>query len=214
MQRFSDRTQAGQLLADALAHYADQPNVLVLALPRGGVAVAKPIAQQLQAPLDLCLVRKLGVPGHEELALGAIAYDGDEFVQVVNPQIIQSCQISQETIQHIMQDEQAELLRRNSVYRQGRPLPNIRDKTIIIVDDGIATGATMRAAVSAIKHAAPKRLIIAVPVAEQSVCEEFAALVDEVVCILQPDMLYGVGFWYEQFPQLTDAEVIELLDNS
>lgn len=212
MQTFQTRAQAGQLLAEELIRYANQPQILVLALPRGGVAVAAEIAKQLHVAMDLCLVRKLGVPWHEELAMGAIAYDGAQFVQVLNDDIVQHYQITTDILQTVLQAEQAELLRRNQVYRQGLAFPHLKDRHIILVDDGIATGATMRAAVKVIKQAQPVKLTIAVPVAEPSICEEFAAIVDEVICLLQPEPLLGVGSWYEHFPQLTDHEVIELLN--
>lgn len=211
MEIFQNRTHAGQLLADALLPYAKQPDVLVLALPRGGVAVAAEIAKKLRAELDLCLVRKLGAPGHEELAMGAIAYDGVNFIQVFNEDVISGYQVSPLQLQSVTEVEQAELLRRNALYRRDKAFPKIKGRTVILVDDGIATGATMRAAVQVIKQAEPKHLLVAVPVAEPSVCQEFTRLADEVVCLLQPSPLYGVGGWYEEFPQLTDEEVINLL---
>ncbi len=207
-KRFRDRMEAGQLLAAELTAYAYRPDVLVLALPRGGIPVAYAIAKELDVQLDILVVRKLGVPGHEELAMGAIATGG---VRVLNTQVIEALDIPAEVIDSVAAREQRELERRERLYRGDLPPYIVRGRTIILVDDGIATGATMHAAVSALKQQQPARLVIAVPVAAASTCEELAAEVDEVVCLLKPIDLFAVGYWYEHFPQMTDEEVFDLL---
>jgi len=210
-QRFLDRTEAGQLLATQLAAYANRPDVLVLALPRGGVPVAFEVARELHAPLDVIIVRKLGVPGEEELAMGAIALGG---VRVLNDDVIQMLTIPKETINKVAAHEQHELERRERLYRGDRPAYDIHGRIVILVDDGIATGATMRAAVSAVRHQHPARIIIAVPVAASATCEEFVAEIDELVCASRPEVFLGVGFWYENFSQTTDEEVRDLLEQA
>ena len=201
---FRNRTEAGQRLAAKLRAYAHRPDVLVLGLPRGGVPVAYEVAQALAAPLDIIIVRKLGVPYEPELAMGAIASGG---VRVLNTDIILSLDIPSEVVEAVTAEEQRELARRERAYRGERPAPVIRGRTVILVDDGIATGATVRAAVSALRQQQPARIIIAAPVAAAVTCDELRPLVDELVCVLTPDALYGIGYWYDQFPQLSDDDL-------
>ena len=206
--KFQNRYEAGRLLAEKLKHYANNKNVIVLALPRGGVPVAYPIAQKLKAPMDLCLVKKLGVPSQEELAMGAIAMNGEP---VLNEEIIAQCGISHEDLQQIIMQKQHDILARNKLYRHNKPAPNVKNKIVIMIDDGIATGATMRAAIVTIKNQHPAKIIIAVPVAVKEVCDVLNHLVDEVICLYQPPDLMSVGYWYENFEQITDEEVIALM---
>jgi len=206
-----DRTEGGRLLADKLAAYADRPDVIVLALPRGGVPVAFEIARALHAPLDVFLVRKLGVPGHEELAMGAIASGG---VRVLNEYVVRELNITPEEIERVARREEQELARRERVYRGKRPLPDVRGHTVILVDDGLATGSTMRAAVAALKQQQPGRIIVAVPIAAPATCNELRAEVDEVVCARTPEPFYAIGMWYDDFPQETDEEIRHLLDRA
>ncbi len=208
MLRFVDRTDAGRALAARLLDYADRPDLLVLALPRGGAPVGYEVAQALHAPLDVFLVRKLGVPGHEELAMGAIASGG---IRVLNRDVVREIGIPPSMIDHVAAQERAELDRRDREYRDGRPPPDVRDKTVILVDDGLATGATMRAALVALRAERPKRLIAAVPVAPASTCQSLRSLADEMICLKTPEPFYGVGMWYEDFAPTSDAEVRELL---
>jgi putative phosphoribosyl transferase len=210
-QRFHDRTEAGQLLATKLAAYADRTDVLVLALPRGGVPVAFEVARALHAPLDVMIVRKLGVPGEEELAMGAIASGG---VRVLNDDVVQMLAIPEEVVNTVAAHAQHELERREHLYRGDRPAYDIHDRIVILVDDGIATGATMRAAASAVRHQHPARTIIAVPVAASATCEEFAAELDELLCVNRPEAFFAVGFWYEHFSQTSDEEVRRLLEQA
>lgn len=206
--KFHDRTEAGKLLAAQLTEYAHRGDVLVLGLPRGGVPVAYEVAQVLDAPLDVCLVRKLGVPEHKELAMGAISTGG---VRIINENVVDCLSIPQQTIDAVAARETLELQRRNRVYRGDRPLLNVRNHTIILVDDGIATGATIKAAIATIKHQQPRELVLAIPVAGVSTCEELASEVNKVVCVMMPENLYAIGMWYENFAQTTDAEVCELV---
>lgn len=205
---YSDRSEAGRMLATKLTAYANRQDVLILALPRGGVPVAFEVAKALHAPLDVCIVRKLGVPGHEELAMGALAAGG---TRVFNPDVVQGLHIPEQVIVAIAEQEQQELERRETLYRDSRPRPLIRGRIIVLIDDGLATGATMHAAVKVIQQQQPARLIVAVPVAAPSVCAEFRTEVDEVICLNTPEPLYGVGYWYELFTQITDQEVHDLL---
>lgn len=205
---FQDRTDAGQKLAVKLTEYADREDVLILALPRGGVPVAFEAAKRLNAPLDVFLVRKLGVPGHEELAMGAIASGG---VRVLNETVVNPLRIPDSIIDAVAEKEQRELERRERVYRDELPAPEVAGKIVILIDDGLATGATMRAAAVALKHMNPAKIIIAVPVASPDTCEEFETEVDAVVCAATPQPFYGVGAWYRDFSQTTDDEVRELL---
>ncbi len=211
MNRYDDRYQAGKILADQLKSYANNPDVLILALPRGGVPVAYEIAKALSAPLDIFVVRKLGVPHHEELAFGAIA---SSEATVYNQDIIQAYQLSASDINAVLLKERNELARRESKYRGSKPFPDLHDKIIILVDDGIATGATMRVAIKALRHQYPQRIVLAVPVAAISVLEELSHLVDEIVCPIKPQDLYAVGAWYDNFSQTLDEEVFKLLEHN
>jgi putative phosphoribosyl transferase len=206
--RFRDRTEAGQLLAAQLKEYAHRPDVLVLGLPRGGVPVAFEVAQALSSPLDICLVRKLGVPGHRELALGAIAAGG---VRVLNHDVINWLNISSHTIEEVAARELQELQRRERAYRGNRLRPEICDRTVILVDDGLATGATMRAAVTVLKSQQPRQLIVAVPVAPREACAVLRTEVDRVICLATPEPFQAIGLWYDNFAQTTDQEVRTLL---
>ncbi|SHL34000.1 Predicted phosphoribosyltransferase [Nitrosospira sp. Nsp11] len=208
---FADRAEAGKRLAEALAGYARRTDVLVLALPRGGVPVAYEVAQTLAVQMDLWLVRKLGVPGQEELAMGAIA--GND-TRVLNRDIISVLNIDRTTIEAVIVKEQAELERRNLLYRQGRPSPNIEGKTIIIIDDGLATGATMRAAIASLRHAGAAKIIAAVPVGAAATCGKIEQEADELVCLYTPEPFYGVGQWYSDFSQTPDESVLALLESA
>ncbi len=209
MQRpFRDRREAGRVLAEELAEYAGRDDVIVLALPRGGVPVAYEVARALGAPLDVFLVRKLGVPGHEELALGAIASGG---VRLLNEDVVRGLRIPPEVIDRVEAAERDELERRAREYRDDLPPPDVHDKVVILIDDGLATGASMRAAVAALRQARPARIVVAVPVAAPSTCEEFRDEVDEIVCARTPEPFLAVGLWYEDFSQTTDDEVRDLL---
>jgi putative phosphoribosyl transferase len=205
---YRNRTEAGKRLAAELTEYANRPNVLVLALPRGGVPVAFEVARALGAPLDIFLVRKLGVPGQEELAMGAIATGG---VRVLNEDVVRYLNIREEIIDAVAAEEQRELVRREKLYRGERPAPDVSGKTAILVDDGLATGSTMRAAAVALRQQQPARIVVAVPVAAPQTCDEFREEVDEIVCAVTPKPFHGVGQWYEDFSQTTDDEVRELL---
>ena len=205
---FDDRRHAGQVLAEKLAHFRDRDDVIVLALPRGGVPVAFEVAQAIGAPFDVFIVRKLGVPGHEEYAMGAIATGG---VRVVNEQAVNYLGISEDVIDAVAAQEAKELERRERAYRGDRPAPAVRGRTVILIDDGLATGSTMRAAVAALRAQQPTRIVVAVPVAAPDTCEEFKAEVDEIVCAATPQHFLGVGRWYRDFSQTTDDEVHELL---
>jgi predicted phosphoribosyltransferase len=205
---FANRREAGRILASLLMKYADRDDVLVLALPRGGVPVGFEVAQALRAPLDVFIVRKLGVPGHDELAMGAIATGG---VRVLNDDVVISLELEPEVIDAVAAREEKELARRERIYRGARPAPDVRGRTVIVVDDGLATGSTMRAAVAALRKQGPARIVVAVPVAAPETCEEFKIEVDETVCAATPRMFNGVGRWYEDFSQTTDDEVHELL---
>lgn len=205
MEKFIDRQQAGRILANSLKTYANQPNVIVLALPRGGVPVAYEIATALSIPLDVFIVRKLGVPWHEEFAMGAIASGG---TVLVNESMVKQLKLEQSSIDAVIQSEQEELLRRERIYRGNRPFPDLLGKTIILVDDGIATGATMQAAISALRKHNPASIIVAVPVAAHETCQSMVSLVDQLICPLQPINFVAVGLWYENFSQTTDEEVL------
>jgi predicted phosphoribosyltransferase len=207
-QRFRNRTDAGRQLAEKLAAYANRPDVLVLALPRGGAPVGFEVARELGAPLDVFLVRKLGVPGYEELAMGAVATGG---VRVLNDEIVRGLGISEHEIDAAAARELQELARRQRLYRGDRPLPDIAGRTIILVDDGLATGATMRAAIAAVRQQQPARIVVAVPTASPDTCEALKAEADDVVCAMTPEPFLAVGHWYEDFTQTTDDEVRELL---
>lgn len=203
-----NRTEAGQLLAGQLLDYANRPDVLVLALPRGGVPVAFEIAKKLHLPLDVCLVRKLGVPGHRELAMGAIGMGG---VRIINRDVVDWLHISDAIIEKVAREEQQELERRERLYRGERQFPQLRDRTIILVDDGIATGSTLKAAVATLKKYQPRGIVVAVPVAPEAACRELAREVEQVICLRKPEPLNSISLWYEDFTQVADREVQELL---
>jgi putative phosphoribosyl transferase len=206
---FKNRRQAGQVLAEHLEHHRGRPNLLVLALPRGGVAVGFEVAHALQAPLEAFVVRKLGFPGQEEYAMGAIASGG---VLVMNP--FPGAIASPEEVAAVVEREQAELVRRERLYRGNGPAVNLRDRNVIVVDDGLATGSTMRAAVQAIRQQHPARITVGVPVGAQDTCELLRAEADEVVCVATPHPFRAVGLWYRDFPQASDEEVHELLEEA
>jgi putative phosphoribosyl transferase len=208
VERFRNRADAGRVLAGLLSQYANRDDVLVLALPRGGVPVGYVIAGALDVPLDVFLVRKLGVPGHQELAMGAIATGN---VLVLNEEVIRTLGITPDLVDTVATEEQRELQRRERAYRDDRPPPNVQGRVVILVDDGLATGATMLAAATAVRSLQPSRLVVAVPVASPETCNEFRAKVDEIICAKTPEPFYAVGFWYEDFEQITDDEVRELL---
>ena len=211
MPYFRDRTDAGRQLARELRKYAGRSDVLVLALPRGGVPVAFEVAQALGAPLDVFIVRKLGMPRYQELAIGAIASGG---VRVLNEELIRTAGVSQVDIDAITAAEERELNRRLRHYRGDRPLPEIAGRTVILIDDGLATGSTMQAAVMALRQERPAAIVVAVPTAPPETCDAFRGLVDEVVCAVTPEPFYGVGLWYQDFSQTTDEEVHELLERA
>jgi putative phosphoribosyl transferase len=208
---FKDRTAAGQVLAKELAAYANRSDVLILALPRGGVPVAFEVAKALKAPLDVFLVRKLGVPGQEELAMGAIASGG---VRVLNDEVVAGLGLSETIINKVAEKEQQELERRERLYRDDRPAPDLHGRTVILVDDGLATGATMRAAVRALQQQQPAQLVVGVPVSSPETCQEFQTEVDDIVCARTPRPFHSVGLWYDDFSQTTDDEVRDLLHSA
>lgn len=211
--RFRDRREAGQQLALKLKAYAGNPNVVVLALPRGGVPIAYEVAQLLHLPLDVFLVRKLGVPGQDELAMGAIASGG---IRVLNDDVVRYLDIATDTIARVAQREQAELERREQLYRGARPRPPLKGKTILLIDDGLATGATMKAAVAALRQQHPAQIIVAAPVAARTTCEAFEAMADDIVCICNRtyEPFHAVGLWYDDFRQTTDDEVRDFLERA
>ncbi|WP_432812304.1 phosphoribosyltransferase [Pantanalinema sp. GBBB05] len=208
VMRFENRTAAGQLLAAQLHPYANRDDVIVLALPRGGVPVGFEVAKGLNAALDILVVRKLGVPGHEELAMGAIAPGG---VQTLNHHIVLSSRVDDTAIMQVIAQEQQELARREQLYRSDRSSLTLRDRTVILVDDGLATGATMRVAVQAVRQQQPARIVVAVPVAAPETCQELGQEVDQIICAETPQRFSSVGSWYEDFSQTTDEEVRTLL---
>jgi putative phosphoribosyl transferase len=211
MERFRDRHQAGELLGRVLMPYAGRDDVVVLGLPRGGIPVAYEVARQLDAPLDVLVVRKLGVPGQEELAMGAIASGG---IQVLDRYILEQLGISTDAVRSAIARATAELARRERMFRGDREPVDVRGRTVILVDDGLATGSTMAAAIEALRTRDPARSVVAVPVGSPEVCEGFRARVDEVVCLMTPRWMRAVGLWYEDFEQTSDAEVRELLDQA
>jgi len=210
MHKFKDRKEGGEQLGAKLKAYANNPDVLILGLPRGGVPVAFEISKALHAPLDAFIVRKLGVPGQSELAMGAIAM-GD--IRVFNEDIIQRLGISPEEIEEVTAREARELERRDKLYRKGRPVPELKNRIVILVDDGLATGATMHAAVDAVKKKDPKKIIVAIPVAPEDTVRAFEKEVN-VICLSTPQVFYAIGEWYESFAQTTDEEVIAILERS
>lgn len=205
---FTDRHEAGAVLATQLQQFAGRNDVVVLALPRGGVPVGYEVARALGAPLDVFVVRKLGLPGHPELAMGAIASGG---VRVLNDDVLRSIAVPQTAIDAVTRAEQLELERRERAYREGRPPVPIDGRVVILVDDGLATGSTMRAAVLAVKRLHPARVVVAVPVGARETCQELRELADDVVCAFTPEPFRAVGLWYADFSQTTDAEVRQLL---
>ena len=205
---FADRTEAGQKLARKLSAYARRDDVIVLGIPRGGVPVAFEIATELSAPLDVFIARKLGVPGQEELAFGAVASGG---VRYLDREIVESLGIAESEIARVTEQERKELERRENAYRGGRPPQKVEGRTAILVDDGIATGASMEAAIAALRQLRPARIVVAVPVAPQSTCKRLRPKVDDLVCLHAPELFYAIGQFYDDFSQLTDAEVIEML---
>jgi putative phosphoribosyl transferase len=207
---FRDRTEAGRLLAGKLGKYANRAGVSILALPRGGVPVGFEVAKSLDAPLDIFVVRKLGLPGDEELAMGAIASGN---VRVLNDEVVRSFGVSNSVVDAVAEKEEIELRRRERLYRGDTPGPDVAGKTILLVDDGIATGSTMRAAVAALRRQGPSRIVVAVP-APPGTCKELQAEADEVVSVITPENFYAVGQWYEIFDQTTDREVRELYERS
>jgi predicted phosphoribosyltransferase len=206
--RFANRTEAGRALATRLTQYRGRPDVVVLALPRGGVPVAAEIARALGAPLDVFLVRKLGVPGHPELAMGAIAEDG---VQVLSDDLIADLGIPRAMIDQVVLRERLELERRDQLYRGGRSRPDVRNRMVILVDDGLATGSTMEAALRALRRLDPAKIVVAAPVGASDTCARLRRSADDVVCAETPEPFQAVGLWYDEFTQTTDEEVRELL---
>jgi len=211
LTRFRNRVDAGQQLAGRLAAYAGRPDVLVLALPRGGVPVAFEVARTLDAPLDVFVVRKLGVPGREQLAMGAIASGG---IRVLNDDVVGALKIPDRIIEAVTSRELQELRLREGSYRGNRPPLEIDDRTVILVDDGMATGSTMKAAIEALRRITPARIVVAVPTATPSACAEIGLAADECVCCVKPDPFYAVGIWYDDFSQTTDKEVRDLLERT
>ncbi|HEX5972831.1 MAG TPA: phosphoribosyltransferase [Gemmatimonadaceae bacterium] len=211
MARFRDRRDAGRRLAADLSAYANRPDVRILALPRGGVPVGYEVARALDAPLDVFVVRKLGVPGHEEYAMGAIASGG---AVLLNEQVVRSLGVSQAQVQRVLEAERRELDRREARYRGDRPAPQVAGNTIVLVDDGLATGSTMLVAVAALREEKPARIIVAVPVGSPDSCAVMRGAADDVICSMTPEPFQAVGLWYDDFSQTTDEEVHELLDRA
>lgn len=209
--RFRDRKDAGERLAAKLANYINGPDVVVLGLPRGGVPVAFEVARSLNVPLDVIIVRKLGVPGEEELAMGAIASGG---IRVLNRDVVRMLSLSDATIDAVSAKEQRELTRREQLYRGTRPMPDMRGRTLLLVDDGIATGATMRAAIAAMRQQEPAHIVVAAPVAARSTCADLRDEGVDVVCVEESEAMYAIGLWYDEFPQTTDGEIRDLLDQA
>jgi putative phosphoribosyl transferase len=210
MSIYRDRRDAGRALATALSKFRSERRLLVLALPRGGVPVGYEVARALDAPLDVFVVRKLGVPGHDEFAMGALASGG---ARVLSKEVISALKISERSIAAIVAREQRELNRREQLYRGKLPPLDVRTKTVILVDDGLATGSTMRAAIAGLKQLAAQRIVVAVPIAAPETCQELSQEVDEMVCAATPQPFYAVGLWYEDFSQTTDHEVRQLLED-
>lgn len=211
MRILSDRQSAGRLLAERLTDYSNRPDVVVLGLPRGGVVVAFEVAKALNVPLDVLLVRKLGAPGQEELAFGAIADGG---VRVLNEDVVRAFDLSPSQIEAVVAREQAELERRGRAYRGGSPPPDLSGKTVIVIDDGLATGASVRTALRSLRAHNPARVVLAVPVAPASTCTAMNAEADEVICLMTPEPFYAIGQWYDDFSQTSDQEVVDLLSEA
>jgi putative phosphoribosyl transferase len=208
---YRDRTHAGRVLAAELTEYANRPDVIVLALPRGGVPVAFEVATALHAPLDVFVVRKLGLPGHQEYAMGAIATGG---VRVLDAHAVRAAGVTRAQLEAVTAVEQRELERRERQYRGDRPPADVAGRTVILVDDGLATGSTMRAAVEALRQEGAARVVVAVPIAPPETCDAFREIVDDIVCARTPEPFYAVGLWYQDFSQTTDGEVRALLDEA
>jgi putative phosphoribosyl transferase len=206
--RFANRHDAGRHLARELQSYANRDDVRILALPRGGVPVAAEVSADLGVPFDVFIVRKLGVPGHEEYAMGAIASGETIFL---NHEALEHLQVADSELRAVIEREKRELKRREELYRKNRPPLDLQNKVVILIDDGLATGSTMRAAVAAVRQHRPGKVVVAVPVAAASTCREFERVADEIVCLVSSEMFYAVGQWYEDFSQTTDDEVRELL---
>ena len=211
MAFFRDRADAGRVLAQHLTEYANRNDVVILALPRGGVPVGYEVARALQAPMDIYLVRKLGAPGQEELAMGAIASGG---VMVLNQQVVRMLNIPDRVIEQVAQKEREELLRREEAYHDDHPRLDVTGRVGILVDDGLATGASMQAAAASLKARRPRKIVVAVPVGAPDTCQRIERQVDDVVCAITPEPFYGVGQWYEHFEQMTDEEVREILSEA
>ena len=211
MDRFLDRSDAGKKLAEKLKNYQNGKDLIVLGLPRGGIPVAYEVAKALKAPLDVFLVRKLGLPNQPELAMGAIASGG---VRVMNENVVRRSGVSEQQVEEIVNEEQKKLQEREEIYRGARPEIGIHGKTVLLVDDGLATGASMQAAVSALKEFDPEKIVVAVPTAPRDTCQEFESLVDEVVCLRTPSPFWGVGGSCQNFSQTSNEEVRELLEKS
>jgi putative phosphoribosyl transferase len=208
---FKDRVQAGELLAQQLTAYQGRPDVVILALPRGGVPVAYQVASQLDLPLDIIIVRKIGMPGHKEFAIGAIASGGAHYLQ---DDVIQAFSVPQPAVDLVLQEEEIELKRREKLYRHGRPAIPLLHQTAIVIDDGLATGSSMKAAIQAVRKQQPRHIIVAVPVASHSAIESLQTDVDEVISLSTPEPFFAVGQWYERFDQTSDQEVIRLLHDA
>lgn len=209
--RYRNRTEAGRRLAEELRGYAGHPDVVVLALPRGGVPVAYEVARALRAPLDVFIVRKLGLPSHPELAMGAIASGG---IRLIDEEAMSRFGVTEQQLAAVAATEERELERRERRYREGLPVPDVTGKTVILIDDGLATGATMAAAAAALRAQRPAKLVVAVPVSAPDTCDAFRGIVDEIVCAATPEPFLAVGLWYQDFSQTTDEEVHELLERS
>jgi putative phosphoribosyl transferase len=209
MRVFRDRRDAGRKLAQRFDAFVGKPDVVVLALPRGGVPVAYEIAIRIRAPLDVLVVRKLGVPHHPEYAMGAIASGG---IEVIDRRIVSVIGVSQRDLDEVLRRERAELDRRERLFRMGRPAVDAAGKTVILVDDGLATGSSMAAAIDALRTREPARIVVAVPIAPPETCQTLGERADEMICLVTPEQMYAVGYWYADFTQTTDAEVRELLD--
>ncbi len=209
MQVFKNRVHAGQVLSEKLSEYSGKKEVIILALPRGGVPVAFEVSRKLGVEMDLLLVRKLGVPGNEELAMGAIASDN---IKVLNEDIIRSLQIPDKKIDQVTASEKKELERRNNIYRANRPIPDLRNRTVILIDDGLATGATMRAAAEAVRTKEPSQIIVAVPTCSPDAYNSLKDVTDEIICAISPEPFFGVGRWYEDFRQVSDKEVCDIME--
>lgn len=209
--RFADRIDAGRRLAEALADYEGRADVVVYGLPRGGVPVAAEVASALGAPLDVLVVRKLGVPGQPELAMGAVASGG---VRVLNQEVLRQLRVKEEQLERITEEQRREVREREQRFRGDAEAPEIEGKTALVIDDGIATGSTMRASVEALRELGPDKIVVAVPVASYSACEDMEEVADEVICLETPSPFRAVGAWYEKFDQTSDAEVKQLLEQA